>query len=92
MYIAITNTYALISAIPSRLIGFMKVFAVTVNQDELKWSKGSDLKNFPIPMPREYLDRLSEYCRERGINRCEWARRVLIASFGELDATEKRTG
>lgn len=63
----------------------MKVFAIAVNPDDLKKSKGSALKNFPIPMPKDELEKLTEFCRERGINRCEWARRVLLASFGELE-------
>lgn len=62
----------------------MKVFAVAVNPDDLKKSKGTALKNFPIPMPKDELEKLSEYCRERGINRCEWARRVLLASFSQV--------
>jgi hypothetical protein len=62
----------------------MKVFAITVDPDELMKSKGSALKNFPIPMPKDELAKLTDYCRERGINRCEWARRVLRASLDEV--------
>jgi hypothetical protein len=66
----------------------MKVFAITVNPDDLKKSKGEALKNFPIPMPKQELERISEYCRKHGINRCEWARRVLLASFDQLEDKE----
>lgn len=63
----------------------MKVFAVAVNPEDLKKSKGAALKNFPIPMPKEDLEKLTDYCRARGINRCEWARRVLLASFSQTE-------
>lgn len=66
----------------------MKIYAVAVDAQELKKEKGSLLKNWPIPMPREELDRISEYCRKHGINRCEWARRVLLASFAQQAAEE----
>jgi hypothetical protein len=69
----------------------MKVFAIKVDLEELQKSKGSALKNFPIPMPKDELETLTKYCQERGWNRCEWARRVLRASLqASLEEERKR--
>jgi hypothetical protein len=62
----------------------MKVYAVAVNLDDLKKSKAEALKNFPIPMPRAELEEISEFLRGQGVNRCDWARQVLLASFAQL--------
>ena len=67
----------------------MKVFAVAVNPDDLKKTKGATLKNFPIPMPQNDLERITAYCKSQGVGRCEWARRVLLASFDQTEGHDK---
>lgn len=69
----------------------MKVYVVDVSPEDLIKPKAESLQNFPIPMPRADLKKMTDFCREQGINRCEWARRVLLASFAQM-AGEKQAG